>query len=133
MALRRIKKELLEFSNDPPELCSAGPIDGNMFQWQATIIGPPESLYENGIFVLKIDFPNDYPFKPPRVKFTTKVYHCNINDNGGICLDILKSQWTPSLSISKVLLSICSLLNDPNPGLLNFFDQFVFFRLFYHF
>merc|ERR1712159_981263 len=86
-----------------------------MFQWQATIMGPPDSPYTGGVFFLQINFPPDYPFKPPKVKFLTRIYHPNINKSGGICLDILKDQWSPALTISKVLLSICSLLNDPTP------------------
>merc|ERR1719253_1049377 len=78
-------------------------------------MGPPDSPYAGGVFFLDIHFPADYPFKPPKVHFTTRIYHCNINSNGGICLDILKDQWSPALTISKVLLSICSLLTDPNP------------------
>uniref|UniRef100_A0A8P4KNV4 UBC core domain-containing protein n=1 Tax=Dicentrarchus labrax TaxID=13489 RepID=A0A8P4KNV4_DICLA len=86
-----------------------------VFHWQATIMGPPDSPYQGGVFFLTIHFPTDYPFKPPKVAFTTRIYHPNINSNGSICLDILRSQWSPALTISKVLLSICSLLCDPNP------------------
>ncbi|PIK52855.1 Ubiquitin-conjugating enzyme E2-17 kDa [Apostichopus japonicus] len=74
-----------------------------------------DSPYQGGVFSLNINFPTDYPFKPPKVSFTTKIYHPNINTNGSICLDILRAQWSPALTISKVLLSICSLLTDPNP------------------
>ena len=115
MSLKRIQKELLNLQTDPPSSCSAGPIGEDLFKWQATIMGPEDSPYDGGIFMLTINFPQDYPFKPPKIKFDTKIYHCNINANGGICLDILKDQWSPALTISKVLLSICSLLTDPNP------------------
>jgi ubiquitin-conjugating enzyme E2 D/E len=115
-ASKRINKELKDLQKDPPTNCSAGPkCDSNIFQWVATIIGPNDSPYANGVFSLAIEFPSEYPFKPPKIRFTTKIYHCNINDKGGICLDILKDNWSPALTISKVLLSICSLLNDPNP------------------
>ena len=115
MALQRIQKENQNLMSDPPANCSAGPMADDMFRWQATLLGPTESPYENGVFFLEINFPAEYPYKPPRIHFTTKIYHPNINSNGGICLDILKDQWSPALTISKVLLSICSLLNDPNP------------------
>jgi len=114
-AQKRILKELRDLRRDPPAVCSAGPINDNPFHWQAAILGPEDSPFEGGLFFIDIRFPSDYPFKPPRCAFRTKIYHPNINANGGICLDILKSQWSPALSISKVLLSICSLLTDPNP------------------
>ena len=115
MAHKRIQKELTDLARDPSSNCSAGPVGDNLFQWQASIMGPSDSPYEGGAFFLQISFPYDYPFKPPKIVFTTKIYHPNINDNGNICLDILKEQWSPALTISKVLLSISSLLCDPNP------------------
>ncbi|GFN81933.1 ubiquitin-conjugating enzyme e2 4 [Plakobranchus ocellatus] len=75
----------------------------------------PDSAYADGTFYLSIHFPTDYPFKPPKISFTTKIYHPNIHSNGSICLDILRSQWSPALTVSKVLISITSLLTDPNP------------------
>jgi ubiquitin-conjugating enzyme E2 D/E len=116
MALKRIQKEYRDIQKDPPANTSAGPVtEQDLFNWKATIMGPDDSPYQGGLFFLNIHFPTDYPFKPPKVQFTTKIYHPNINANGGICLDILKDQWSPALTISKVLLSICSLLTDPNP------------------
>lgn len=115
MALKRLNKELKDLATDPPPNCSAGPVGDDLFRWTATILGPGQSPYNGGIFFLNIVFPPEYPFKPPRVSFTTKIYHPNINDKGGICLDILKENWSPALTISKVLLSVCSLLTDPNP------------------
>ena len=115
MALKRLKKELEDIMKDPPSNCSAGVKDDNLLSWEATILGPSDSPYSGGIFNLEISFPADYPFKPPKVKFTTKILHPNINNHGSICLDILNKSWSPALTVSKVLLSISSLLTDPNP------------------
>jgi len=113
-SLRRLTKELQEIRKDPPLNISAGPINDNLFEWEAVLLGPTETPYEGGVFVLNIHISKDYPMKPPNILFKTKIYHPNINSTGAICLDILKSNWSPSLTLSKLLLSICSLLNDPN-------------------
>ena len=112
---KRIHKELKELGEDPPANCSAGPSGDDIYNWDATIMGPEHSVYEGGIFQLSIIFPGNYPFKAPKIKFVTRIYHPNINSAGGICLDVLKDQWSPALTISKILLSICSMLDDPNP------------------
>ena len=113
--LNRINKEYTDLQSDPPENCSAGPKAGDILNWVATIMGPTGSPYEGGVFFLEINFEQNYPFKPPRIIFTTKIFHPNISEIGSICLDILKDEWSPALTISKVLLSICSLMVDPNP------------------
>ena len=115
MSARRITKEIADLRKDAPDNCSAGPRGENMYLWDAVIMGPSDTPFAGGVFKLEIFFPTDYPFKPPKVLFTTKIYHPNISTQGAICLDILKDQWSPALTVSKVLLSICSLLSDPNP------------------
>lgn len=116
MAARRINKELEDLKKDPIAECSAGPKGDDLFTWEGVIFGPIDSPYAGGVFKLLIRFPTEYPFKQPHIQFTTKIYHPNINSSGGICLDILKNQWSPALTIGKVLLSIHSLLTDPNPN-----------------
>lgn len=113
--MNRLKLDASIMNSQPPENCSAGPEKDNLLHWKATILGPVNSPFEGGIFSLTIKFPNDYPFKPPKITFDTKIFHPNINKNGSICLDILKDQWSPVLSVANILLSICSLLTDPNP------------------
>lgn len=116
MATKRIQKELQDIQTNPPENCSAGPVGEDLYHWQAMLTGPSQTPYEGGIFWVDIRFPPDYPFKPPKCVFKTKIFHPNIRkEDGGICLDILKDQWSPALGIGKVLLSISSLLSDPNP------------------
>ena len=117
MSAQRIRKELklLEEESKSMPGCSAGPVGDDLLNWQGIIVGPEGTPYVGGVFKLEIIFPSDYPYKAPKVTFTTPIYHCNINRAGNICLDILKDKWSPVLTIGKVLLSICSLLSDPNP------------------
>ena len=117
MSLKRIKSELDDYNRDPPQNISYGHISNdNLFHFQGTIIGPDDSPYEGGIFFLNIHIPTDYPFQPPKISFITKIYHPNIYPDGSISLDILMDQWSPGLTIPKTLLSISSLLSNPNPN-----------------
>ena len=86
----------------------------NIHEWDAVIYGPPDTVWEGGIFVLKIYFSEDYPNKPPKVVFKTKMFHPNIYENGDICLDILDNKWSPMYDTCALLISIKSLLSDPN-------------------
>lgn len=113
--LNRLRKEQADLKKSPVCNCDAQPDDESLMEWTSTIIGPIGTPYENGIFKLKMKFSSSYPFEAPQVRFTTKIFHPNIDSAGGICLDILKNKWSPILNIEKILLSICSLLNDPNP------------------
>lgn len=115
MSARRIMKEINDLKKDAPDNCSAGQRGDDVYTWDAVILGPTDCPYQGGMFKLEIHFPSDYPFKPPKVIFLTKIYHPNVSTSGAICLDILKDQWSPALTIGKVLLSICSLLTDANP------------------
>ncbi|KAG0048760.1 hypothetical protein BGZ83_006317 [Gryganskiella cystojenkinii] len=116
MALRRIKKEIRELQENPSPFYTASPVsEDDLFLWEATIRGPVGSLYEGGIFPLSIRFPVEYPFRPPRVKYLVKVYHPGINSNGTVCLDILMDQWSPALTLAKVLMRLREPLEYPYP------------------
>ena len=93
---------------------SAEPIDeSDYYKWQGLIHGPEDTPYHGGLFQLEIEFPVDYPFKPPKVTFVTRIYHPAINDHGSICLAILKDQWDPAITVTKLMQSIISILVDP--------------------
>lgn len=111
-----VRKRLLTewvalMDRDPTSIKS----DSNdLFCGKATIIGPIDTPYAEGIFELEFRFPDDYPFKPPRIWFITPIYHFNVNDRGGIDLDLLKDRWSPTMTISDVLDGITALLVHPN-------------------
>eukprot|EP00178_Gracilaria_changii_P019137 TRINITY_DN55659_c0_g1_i1.p1 TRINITY_DN55659_c0_g1~~TRINITY_DN55659_c0_g1_i1.p1 ORF type:complete len:147 (+),score=32.13 TRINITY_DN55659_c0_g1_i1:18-458(+) len=114
MALKRLAKEQKKIAAEPPVGCTAGPIDEDLFHWEATVFGPQKTAFEGGLFMLKLDVPSDYPFKPPKVRFQTRIYHPNINSDGSICLPML-SKWAPASSISDILIAIIALLEEPDP------------------
>jgi ubiquitin-conjugating enzyme E2 D len=119
VSLKRLQKEYRDILNNKDLFENRISIglkkDNEYLNWKATIIGADDTPYKGGIFNLEIEIGNQYPFKPPKVKFLTKIYHPNINSSGDICLDILKHNWSPALTLDKVLLSIQTLLQCPNP------------------
>lgn len=84
--------------------------------WQAVIFGPDDTPWEGGTFKLLLEFTEEYPNKPPAVRFLSKIFHPNVYGDGKICLDILQNQWSPIYDIAAILTSIQSLLSDPNPA-----------------
>jgi ubiquitin-conjugating enzyme E2 D/E len=114
MALKRLNKEWTEFQNYPVANISAHPIDNDMFHWRGKIIGPSDTPFEGGVFMLDIVCPNKYPFEPPKYTMLTKMFHPNISSNGEICLSIFDRDWVSLLKIELVLLSISSILDTPN-------------------
>lgn len=108
-------RDFTRLKKDPPVGISGAPKDNDVMTWDAVIFGPDDTPWEGGTFNLTLSFTDEYPNKPPKVKFTTKMFHPNIYNDGQICLDILQNQWSPIYDISAVLTSIQSLLCDPNP------------------
>jgi ubiquitin-conjugating enzyme E2 C len=109
-----LQKELMDLMLHPTPGISAFPSDENMSLWTATIDGPSATPYESLIFKLTFDFPSNYPYAPPVVLFKTPIYHPNVDFSGRICLDILKDKWSAVYNIGTVLLSLQSLLGEPN-------------------
>ncbi|KAF2257406.1 ubiquitin-conjugating enzyme E2 N [Trematosphaeria pertusa] len=116
MALpKRIIKETERLMAEPVQGISAIPHEENLRHFDVVIFGPSQSPYEGGVFKAELFLPEDYPMAPPKVRFLTKIYHPNIDRLGRICLDVLKSNWSPALQIRTILLSIQALLGAPNP------------------
>ncbi|XP_022646437.1 probable ubiquitin-conjugating enzyme E2 C [Varroa jacobsoni] len=111
---KRLQSELMGLMMTPEAGVSAFPESDMLFRWVGTIEGPVNSVYEGLSYKLCLEFPPDYPYKPPKVTFTTACYHPNVDSSGRICLDILRDQWSALLDVRTILISIRSLLSEPN-------------------
>jgi ubiquitin-protein ligase len=101
-----------------PQLSNAGSVDG----MTVLLEGLDKSPYAGCCFELSVRFPSDYPFRSPNVRFVTPIYHYAVNTNGGMCLDILKTCWSPATTIDKVFEEIDGLIMAPeqkDPGCCN--------------
>jgi ubiquitin-conjugating enzyme E2 D/E len=113
---RRIMKEITDLVEDCPDFMKVSFPTGSALDWVVTLYGPEGTPYEGGVFKVSLKLPTDYPFRPPRVQFTTKMYHPNINYSGGISIDILGEQWSPALTVTKVMISLLNFIQYPNPS-----------------
>ncbi|KAI8616091.1 ubiquitin-conjugating enzyme/RWD-like protein, partial [Chytriomyces sp. MP71] len=115
-ANKRLLRELQEITNTPSEDFSAGPLaDNDLLNWESKLYGPKGSPYVGGIFSIALVFNAEYPFKPPKVKFNTKIYHPNVDEDGSICIGVLKPDvWKPSNKIVDILNSLVLVLAEPN-------------------
>jgi ubiquitin-conjugating enzyme E2 A len=133
-ARRRLMRDFKRMQTDPPAGVSASPIADNVMTWyglsckhclrsdlrltydlrNAVIIGPSDTPFEDGTFRLVMHFEEQYPNKPPGVKFISQMFHPNVYATGELCLDILQNRWSPTYDVAAILTSVQSLLNDPN-------------------
>lgn len=124
---RALALEFQSLQDEPVEGFTVKLSGDNLFLWEVAIFGPPNTLYEGGYFKAHMKFPQDYPYSPPSIRFLTKVFHPNVHSNGDLCISILHppvddpqsgelpcERWNPTQSVRTVLLSVISLLNEPN-------------------
>lgn len=115
-ARRRLMRDFKKIQEDPPTGVSGAPTEDNIMVWNALIFGPSETPFEDGTFKLKLVFSEEYPNRPPMVKFISDMFHPNVYADGSICIDILQNRWSPTYDVSSILTSIQSLLDEPNPN-----------------
>ncbi|KAA1471321.1 ubiquitin-conjugating enzyme [Dentipellis sp. KUC8613] len=114
-ALRRIQKELRDLNSKPLDGVEVDPNEDNLFLWNCLVKAAPDSPYKGGTFRFKLELPDNYPFKAPTVTFITKIYHPGINEEGQICVPVLRDQWKPSVTLPSVLAIIQEKVNNPSP------------------
>ncbi|KAF4011494.1 hypothetical protein G4228_003680 [Cervus hanglu yarkandensis] len=89
--------------------------EANLLTWQGLIV-PDNPPYDKGAFRIEINFPAEYPFKPPKITFKTKIYHPNIDEKGQVCLPVISAEnWKPATKTDQVIQSLIALVNDPQP------------------
>uniref|UniRef100_A0A672PAS0 E2 ubiquitin-conjugating enzyme n=1 Tax=Sinocyclocheilus grahami TaxID=75366 RepID=A0A672PAS0_SINGR len=118
-ARRRLMRDFKRLQEDPPAGVSGAPSENNIMVWNAVIFGFVSFAFfltAMRTFKLTIEFTEEYPNKPPTVRFVSKMFHPNVYADGSICLDILQNRWSPTYDVSSILTSIQSLLDEPNPN-----------------
>ena len=115
---KRIMKEMQAVKDDPAANINLEFVsESDIHHLKGSFLGPPETPYAGGTFLVDIEVPMEYPFKPPKMKFDTKVYHPNVSSvTGAICLDILKNAWSPVITLKSALISLQALLQSPEPN-----------------
>ncbi|KRX03371.1 Ubiquitin-conjugating enzyme/RWD-like protein [Pseudocohnilembus persalinus] len=112
----RILKEQELFLKQKDQGVQIKIVGDDINHWKGYINGPEDTCYAGGLFTVDIQLPSEYPYKPPKMKFDTRIWHPNVSSQtGAICLDILKNEWSPALSIRTALLSLQALLCSPEP------------------
>ncbi|XP_051168703.1 ubiquitin-conjugating enzyme E2 C [Leptopilina boulardi] len=111
---KRLQKELMVLMMSSEKGVSAFPEGENLFKWVGTITGPLDTVYAGLTYKLSLEFPQSYPYSAPTVRFATQCFHPNVDNAGNICLDILKDKWSALYDVRTILLSIQSLLGEPN-------------------
>ncbi|OIV89863.1 hypothetical protein TanjilG_23128 [Lupinus angustifolius] len=119
-ARKRLMRDFKRLQQDPPAGISGAPQDNNIMLWNAVIFGPDDTPWDGGTFKLTLQFSEDYPNKPPTVRFVSRMFHPNIYADGSICLDILQNQWSPIYDVAAILTSIQQQSYSSNPFLLSF-------------